>query len=235
MAGRIIIGYSNILNQYAIRYPGARAVYWDDWDNVVPLPYPADSLLPNGEKIFSSEADSISDDGRIIAGNLYFDQRFSPQHHMSNPCVWIYHPVSRNGSFYELLCVLEDIPGGDDCASIDQISGNWAGVAYNATGPCAVETFIDTPVIWNGNDISQPPRDLSIILAPLVSAGWALYEAIRVSADGRTVTGYALDADWNVLGWVAGLPGKAVPVSNWALLVAIALILGLLIFRFYKK
>jgi uncharacterized membrane protein len=266
---------------------------------VVPLPYPVDSILPNGEKIFSSEAVSISDDGLIIAGNLYFDQRFSPQHHMSYPCVWIYHPLNRNGLSYELLCVLEDIPGGDDCASIDQVSGNglvlvgtgsqvianpdcwfypvqackWTltstdwenascglpealtnlegyssagangvnytgsvivGVAFNATGPCQGETFINTPLLWNGNDVSRPPQDLSNILNPMIPAGWTLYEASRVSADGMTITGYAIDSDWHELGWVAGLPVKAVPVSNWALVISIGLLIGLFIFRYNK-
>jgi uncharacterized membrane protein len=285
MAGRIIIGYSNILNQYANRYPGARAVYWDDWDHVESLPYPPDSILPNGETIISSEAVSISDDGRIIAGNLYYNKPKSPQHHMSYPCVWIYHPVNPGESNYELLCVLDDLPGGDDCAWVSQVSGDglvlvgtgsqaianpgcwfnpvkavkWTltstswqdaagsqpealpnlpgfpsaganGVNYNgsfiigaasdASGPCGGETFSETPVLWNGNDPDNPPEDLSISLGPLIPAGWRLFEGTRVSANGQILTGYAMDADWNVLGWVAGRPVKAVPVSNWALLLA---------------
>lgn len=297
MNGRIIVGYSNVLNQYAIRYPGAKAVYWDDWNHIVALPMPADSILPNGAMIFSSEAVSISDDGKIIAGNIYYDQLYSPQHHMSFPCVWVYQGTGRNGSLYDLLCVLEDLPGGDDCASVDQVSGNglvlvgtgsrsvanpacwnypvqackWTlsakdpelatcsgpqalpnldgfpssgangvnysgsvivGSAYLVTGPCLGETFTDSPLIWNGNDPDQPPVNLTSIFSSMIPEGWTLYEAVRVSADGRTITGYAIDSDWNVQGWVAGLQADSVPLSSWSVLIGISLIL---IYAVYKS
>lgn len=300
MNGRIIVGYSNTTNNYSNRAAGARAIYWDDWDHVVSLPYPADSLLPNGEKIISSDAVSISDDGKIIAGNLYYDKKKNPQHLMSYSCAWIYRGSVREGGYYEFLDILEDIPGGDDCSTTGQVSGNglvivgrgsqtvadvncwynpqkackWvltsteygdaacsppeilhglqgfescsaygvnydgsviAGVAYYAIGECPGQTFIDNPVLWRGDHAARPPEDLSVILAPLVPQGLVLYTADRVSADGLTVLGLALDADWNPITWIAGLPAKAVPVSNWALFIGAGLMVLLIGWRIKSR
>lgn len=300
MHGRIIVGYSNTMNNYANRMPGARAIYWDDWDHALPLPYPADSLLPDGEKIISSAAVCISDDGRIIGGNFFYNKKLSPQHFMSLPCVWIYNGSTRSDGMYELLCVLDDVAGGDHCATINQVSGNgmvlvgyghqtfadpecwyfpsvackWTlsitgegmtecglpepfpylqgyesssahgvsydgsnitGVALNVTGPCQGETFVDVPVIWDGNHLNSRPVNLAKLLEPLVPQGWTLFSADGISADGRVITGYAFDADWNTRAWVAGLPVEKVPLSNWAVIIAVIMIILITAFRFISK
>jgi uncharacterized membrane protein len=266
MRGRIVVGFSNILNQYANRSPGAQAVYWDNWNRVNVLPLP--EALPNDSMVISAEAVCISDDGEFIGGNLYYNKKMSPQHYMSFPCIWRFNRHNPSGQSYDLLCVLEDLPGGDDNALIRSISGNgkvivgygsqisgdpacwdyftvacrweivsngnnagctgpfalmglegYPGSAANGvnsngsvivggchlvTGPCSSPEFMVRPVRWNDPD--DVPEDIGILMEDYIPEGWMLFDAIRVSANGKIVIGYGIDYDYNVVGWVAGLP-----------------------------
>ena len=80
------------------------------------------------------------------------------------------------------------------------------GTCLNVTGPCDDPWFEDQAVRWEGGGTSSAPQVLALLLGSHVPSGWSLFEALRVSANGRIVTGYGFDQDFNLLGWVAGLP-----------------------------
>jgi hypothetical protein len=269
MSRRIVVGYSTTSNQEPLKQPGARAVFWDSWTHIEALPLPAE--LPNGLPIISSEAVTISDDGAMIGGNLYYDRRANPDHLMSYPCVWKRNPSGSAAHLYDLMMVLTDLPGGDDNARIarisndgkllvgwgNQMSGNpacwdypttacmwrwqagggpssgWSaptplmplsgyafsaahgtngdgtvvvGTALNITGPCNDPEFDDQAVLWDGANPGLPPKSLAAILGPRLPSGWALFEAMGVSADGKIITGYGFNQNYEQEGWVAGVP-----------------------------
>lgn len=267
LRGRVVVGYSNVGNQYAIRVPGAKAVYWDNLNHVVELPLPI--LLPNDSSIISSEAVGISDDGQIIVGNLYYNQRQNPMHYMSYGCVWIYNPANPWQNRYDFLGLLSDLSGGDNNSKIVSISGNgqvivgtgsqytgdpgcwdyvstackWmrngtiyqspeilpgisgfngafanganydgsiiVGSVSNVFGTCNYPEFDVRPVRWIIGSTGQNPENIQDVMSSLIPSGWTLFDATRVSADGNTVIGYGMDYDYNIVGWVAGLPGAS--------------------------
>ncbi|HJW28059.1 MAG TPA: hypothetical protein VJ508_02290, partial [Saprospiraceae bacterium] len=87
---RIIVGYSYTRYHEPSIDSFAHAVYWDNLNSSGPnfihaLPLPENNLLPNNEKIVSSEALCVSDDGTIIGGNLFYSKKTDGTHFNAVP------------------------------------------------------------------------------------------------------------------------------------------------------
>ncbi len=114
---RIVAGFSNVQVQHPRLSPGAKPVYWSSTD-----PAAHALALPAGMEQASGEADCVSDDGTILGGALY-DAATSGWYDFfikSHACAWILDP--QTGSYAPQL--LEDLPGGDDEARVEGISGD---------------------------------------------------------------------------------------------------------------
>lgn len=213
LRGRVVVGYSNIGNQYAIRVPGAKAVYWDNFNHLVELPLP--TVLPNDSSIISSEAVGISDDGQIIVGNLYYNQRQNPMHYMSYGCVWIYNPANPWQNRYDFMGILSDLSGGDNNSKVVSISGNGqviVGTGSQHIGDPTCWDYVYAACKWIRNGTTyQSPEILSGI------TGFNGSFANGANFDGSTIVGSVA----NVLGsctypefdvrpvrWIAGSPGQ---------------------------
>lgn len=84
------------------------------------------------------------------------------------------------------------------------------GSSYNVIGTCTNEEFQSKPVRWNALNLTQQPEDITATLGPKVPAGQTPLVAVRVSGNGRIVTGYSLiDSSYFTMGWVAGLAPMA--------------------------
>jgi uncharacterized membrane protein len=144
MKNRIVVGYVGKHHPRRIEGRGSHAVFWSSWTNMVLLN--DFDLLPNGEKVISSEAVCISNDGETIGGNLYYYMQAERQIFRSYPCIWKW-----NGQDY-IRHVLEDLNGGDINARITHISGNGkvvVGWGTTIKGDSMCDGYPKTACKWN--------------------------------------------------------------------------------------
>jgi hypothetical protein len=86
---------------------------------------------------------------------------------------------------------------------------------YDKTGKCDPNQleFLNKATRWLRSAKGVHVEDIAVLLGTILPAGWQLYWAERVSADGRIVTGFGYpctDCE-NMMGWVAGLPPEKKP------------------------
>jgi uncharacterized membrane protein len=120
----IIVGWSGSYNHPA-RSPNGRAVYWDPYLSIHDLITP--QTLPNSEMVKSAEAVSVSDDGEVIIGNLYY-QNNSVGKFLSFPCVWKFNSLT---SEYELDTILDVTSDGFTESHAIRLSGNGKVIVGN--------------------------------------------------------------------------------------------------------
>ena len=176
---RIAVGYITTGSSHAAKTPGAKAVYWDP--SGVPHDLPLPSTLPGGQTILSSEATTVSDDGSVIAGNLYYVVGDYPDQE-ALACVWT---ASAGG--YGPPLVLQDPAGGQIDARVKQVSGDGkviVGFGWDATDEKAIR--------WRrpGSSWTVTPD-----LLPMITGG-ELSFAMGVNYDGSVIVGSCDTSDF---------------------------------------
>jgi uncharacterized membrane protein len=185
---RIVIGYSSTNNQHAHRLPGAKAVYWGPGLGQLHQLAVPDSV---SNIVESAEAIGVSDDGTVIAGNLYYGVPFDVTGAMpAMGCVWTWDPEAHSYGKGQLL---RNLAGPMINSRLRHISGNGAvivGSGNDATGSRAC--------LWR----RQPgPRSWSApINLGLLAGSWTYSIAMGSDYWGRNIVGVCgipSDADGN--------------------------------------
>ncbi len=187
LSKRIVVGYSSTSSGEPVKSAGARAVFWNSWDTVNILQVPD---MVNGHKIMSSEARCVSDDGIMIGGNLYYDQRYDPWHYMSIACVWKFNSLTQ---LYEIT-ILDDFAGGDDNALVTDISGdgkNIVGVGNKVAGSPSCDIYPTNACLWQQKPAGawdKTPKNISLL------GGTNYSFAYGVNFDGTVIVGMCFNA-----------------------------------------
>ncbi len=168
---QMVVGYSSTGHQHASTASGARAVAWGPW-------YGDQRELPVNPNIGvrtweSSEAVTVSDDGMVIGGNIYYTLPGSG--FLSLPCIWQWSVT--DGDY--LMTLLEDLQGGKRHAKVHHLSGDGkvaVGMADGANGLRAV--------VWlKSGDTWMPAQDLGLL------GDFTNSTALGTDAMGTTIVG----------------------------------------------
>jgi uncharacterized membrane protein len=146
--------------------------------------------------VVSSEAVTISDDGAMIGGNLYYDRRANPAHLMSYPCVWRRNPSGSGAHQYDLMMVLTDLPGGDENAHIARISNDGkvlVGWGNQVSGNPACWDYPTTACMWRLHAGGGPSSGWSAPTPLMPLSGNAFSAAHGTNGDGSVVVGTSLN------------------------------------------
>jgi probable HAF family extracellular repeat protein len=105
---------------------------------------------------------------------------------------------------------LGDLPGGAFFSEAWGVSNDGSVVVGNSSTLDGTEAFI-----W---DEENGMRSLEGILTHtygLELTGWDLWEALSVSADGSVITGYGLNPDGNIEGYLVNMNPVPIPGAIW--------------------
>ncbi|MDM7999700.1 MAG: PEP-CTERM sorting domain-containing protein [Dehalococcoidia bacterium] len=176
--GSVIVGHSRAYDPVTGYY--TQAFRWtDEWcGGMVGL-----GDLPGG--YVGSGAESISDDGRVIVGSS----------------------ISANGgeafrwTMSEGMVGLGDLPGGSFGSQAFDVSADGAVIVGRGTTSNGNEAFV-----WDAVHGMRNLQDVLVGEYGLDVTGWALYNAMSVSADGMTIVGIGRNPQGYEEGWVAHVP-----------------------------
>jgi uncharacterized membrane protein len=162
--------------------------------------------IPGGR--FESGATAISADGSTVIGSsISFEQDNFPDPPLDGWEAFIWTGATGMVSIGEL-------PGGAVYARAEAVSGNGSVVVGAST------EGLSTPVafIWDAAHGMRRLQDVLVAEYGLDLAGWTLFSANGISADGNTIVGWGVGPDGASQGWIA-----TVPEPGTALLVATGL------------
>ena len=182
---RITVGYSSTGNNHPHRVAGALPVYWDPMRVIHPLPLP--DSLPNGAAIVSAEAVAVSDDGRLIAGNLHYVG--SAWFFWAQPCLWQYDMTLKA---YRLTSILQDLSGGDLDARASHISGSGTAVVGYGNADGMPFGACKWPI---SSGVGAPP----VALTQLPNTEWSI--AMGSDKSGSLIVGYCGASSTNAFGF----------------------------------
>jgi hypothetical protein len=173
---RLVVGYSTSAANHAQRVPGAIPVYWS-----LPSTTPVELPLPVGSNATFGEARAVSNDGSVIAGNLYEFSGSTLVH--STACVWVWRP-GRGGRFEAFALAPPAERASSWFGGLSADGSTVTGYGYDSLD----DYGLDTPCVWRR---SGPPPMASFgapqVLPMLPGASGAT--ASGVSADGTVVGG----------------------------------------------
>jgi uncharacterized membrane protein len=185
---RVIVGFSHAIVGYPNRSHGAKPVYWLNGDATARA-----LAIPTGTPSEGGEATCTSDNGLILAGNLYhFDPAIDPSE--SHGCAWWFDAAK---SVYVPI-LLQDLAGGADSCHVHGISGNGQivvgiGTTDQGTIPCFWKrTQVLASVAGSGGGFTygfSSPQPLTLLAG--ADAGYA----IGANADGSVIGGSCIVGD----------------------------------------
>lgn len=121
-------------------------------------------------------------------------------------CYWTYSSTSSSWSIAQPL----DILSGNIASVATGVNFDGTvivGSSLNTTGPCDDLVFNNKACIWKKQAAGFNVEALNTILSSVKPPNWNLYTAIRVSANGKIITGYNYDFETGKeIGWVVGIP-----------------------------
>lgn len=112
---RVIVGYSHRAGNHPRRAAGARPIYW-----LLGNPQATELTLPDGLTADSSEANCVSDNGFILAGNMYSPPFDDSGLMVGRGCAWWFNGAT---SAYQPI-KLPSLPSLPDQSDVFGISGN---------------------------------------------------------------------------------------------------------------
>lgn len=144
----------------------------------------------------------ISGDGQVLVGwgtigvgdsTCYAYPKFA--------CKWTFSSSTSTWSDPQALKPLSDFEFSS-AAGTNFDGSVVVGSSYNySPSGCPYPDFDSRATLWHG----AANLDLTAMLKSMVPDSLRLWEAIRVSANGRIVTGYSFDPSFTQEGWTAGL------------------------------
>jgi probable HAF family extracellular repeat protein len=141
-------------------------------------------------------AHAVSADGRVIVGE---------SDSVNAPIAEAFRWTEETG-----MVPLGDLPGGVFRSIALDVSADGSVVVGTGNFGAPTEAFI-----WTARDGMRRLRDVLLESGAEEVAGWSLYRAYGVSADGRTIVGDGRNLCGNQEGWVVHLDGPPVCKPDW--------------------
>jgi len=194
--GSVVVGFA--YDHASIIFPApsshllAQAFRWTESGGTVGL-----GFLPNDS---ASSAAAVSADGRVVVGRSWIAQGPS----------WLPYQETHRAfrwSESEGMVGLGAIPGGNFSEAL-AVSAD-GSVIVGESGFYGEVTFTQEAFIWTADDGMRKVKDVLVNDFGLDLAGWNLWRATAVSADGRTIVGTGVNPDGQTEAWMAVIPEPA--------------------------